>query len=337
MRGSQIMKLRERRKGKMRKERMLGGILAVALLTSMFLGPASAAEKRLVIATASTGGTWYPLGGGVANIISKYVPNVTASAKPSGASVENIRNVGTGRVDLAIVMPDAAYFAFRGEANFKADKKYDNLRALFATYPIEANFYTVESTGIKKFSDLKGKKVAVGAAGSGTEIFNRMVLELYGITYDHIKPQFLSAPEATQALKDGTVDAAMYLLGTPAPAIMELATQRKVVFISMEPEKVKAFCEKYPFYSPATVKAGTYKDQTHDFHTVSYYGIFICNKDMDERLAYDIVKAVFDHKEELDQIHVAFKDIRLENAAKSVAIPFHPGAEKFLKEKGVIK
>jgi TRAP transporter TAXI family solute receptor len=323
--------------GKMRKERTWEGILAAALLAAMSLGPASAAEKRLVIATASTGGTWYPLGGGVASIISKYVPNVSASAKPSGASVENIRNVGTGRVDLAIVMPDAAYFAFRGEADFKADKKYDNLRALFATYPIEAYFYTVESTGIKNFSDLKGKKVAVGAAGSGTEVFNRMVLELYGITYEHIKPQFLSAPEATEALKDGTVDAAMYLLGTPAPAIMELATQRKVVFISMEPEKVKAFCEKYPFYSPAKVKAGTYKDQAQDFHTVNYYGIFICNKDMDEKLAYDIVKAVFDHKEELDQIHVAFKDIKLENATKSVAIPFHPGAEKFLKEKGVIK
>lgn len=313
---------------------LMGAILTAAPL---FLGLSQGAEKRLVIATASTGGTWYPLGGGVANIISKYIPNTSASAKPSGASVENIRNVGSGRVDLAIVMPDAAYFAFRGEADFKADKKYDNLRALFATYPIEAYFYTVDKTGIKTFSDLKGKKVAVGAAGSGTEVFNRMVLEMYGITYDHIKPQFLSAPEATEALKDGTVDAAMYLLGTPAPTIMELATQRKVVFISMEPDKVKAFCEKYPFYAPATVKAGTYKDQTEDFRTVNYYGIFICNKDMDEKLAYDIVKAVFDHKDELDQIHVAFKDIKLENATKSIAIPFHPGAEKFFREKGVIK
>lgn len=313
---------------------LMGAILTAAPL---FLGLSQGVEKRLVIATASTGGTWYPLGGGVANIISKYIPNTSASAKPSGASVENIRNVGSGRVDLAIVMPDAAYFAFRGEADFKADKKYDNLRALFATYPIEAYFYTVDKTGIKTFSDLKGKKVAVGAAGSGTEVFNRMVLEMYGITYDHIKPQFLSAPEATEALKDGTVDAAMYLLGTPAPTIMELATQRKVVFISMEPDKVKAFCEKYPFYAPATVKAGTYKDQTEDFRTVNYYGIFICNKDMDEKLAYDIVKAVFDHKDELDQIHVAFKDIKLENATKSIAIPFHPGAEKFFREKGVIK
>lgn len=314
------------------------GMGVIALLAALVAPAVSlGAERRLVIATASTGGTWYPLGGGVANLITKYIPNTSATAKPSGASVENIRNVGAGRVDLAIVMPDAAYFAFKGEADFKADKKYDNLRALFATYPIEAYFYTVEKTGIKSFSDLKGRKVAVGAAGSGTEVFNRMVLEMHGLTYEHIKPQFLSAPEATEALKDGTVDAAMYLLGTPAPTLMELATQRKIVFINLEPDKAKAFCEKYPFYSPTTVKAGTYKDQSSDFHTVNYYGIFICNKDMEERLAYDILKAVFEHKDELDQIHVAFKDIKLQDAAKSVAIPFHPGAERFLREKGVIK
>ncbi len=296
-----------------------------------------AAEKRLIIATASTGGTWYPLGGGIANLISKYIPNTSASARPSGASVENIRNVGTGRVDLAIVMPDAAYFAYKGEADFKADRKWENIRGLFATYPIDAYFYSVEGTGIKTLADLKGKKVAVGAAGSGTEVFNRMILEMYGINYDNIAEQFLSAPEATEALKDGTTHAAMYLLGTPAPTIMDLVTQRKTNFLSMEPDKIQAFCKKYPFYTPSNIKAGTYKDQKTDFTTVQYYGIFICNKDMDEKLAYDIMKTVFDHQPELAQIHVAFKDIKLATATKSIAIPLHPGAERFLKERGIIK
>jgi hypothetical protein len=316
-------------------------LFIVALLTMLvFVGMGvgvQAAEKRLIIATASTGGTWYPLGGGVANLISKYIPDTSASAKPSGASVENIRNVESGRVDLAIVMPDAAYFGYKGEADFKAQKKMENLRGLFATYPIDAYFYSVEGTGIKTLADLKGKKVAVGAAGSGTEVFNRMILEMYGITYDNMDEQFLSAPEATDALKDGTTDAAMYLLGTPAPTLMDLTTQRKAAFLSMEPDKIKAFCEKYPFYTASNIKAGTYKDQKADFTTVQYYGIFICNKDMDEKLAYDIMKAVFDHKAELDQIHVAFKDIKLETATKSIAIPLHPGAERFLKERGVIK
>jgi hypothetical protein len=273
----------------------------------------------------------------VANLITKYVPNTSASAKPSGASVENIRNVGTGRVDLAIVMPDAAYFAYKGEADFKAQQKWENLRGVFATYPIDAYFYSVEGTGIKTLADLKGKKVAVGAAGSGTEIFNRMVLEMYGINYGNIDEQFLSAPEATQALKDGTTHAAMYLLGTPAPTIMDLVTQRKTNFLSMEPDKIQTFCKRYPFYAPSNIKAGTYKDQKTDFSTVQYYGIFICNKDMDEKLVYDIVKAVFDHKAELAQIHVAFKDIKLETATKSIAIPLHPGAERFFRERGVIK
>lgn len=313
----------------------------VALLVAVFFlvtGTAvQAAEKRLVIATASTGGTWYPLGGGVANLISKYIPNTSATAKPSGASVENIRNVGTGRVDLAIVMPDAAYFAYRGEADFKAQQKWENLRGLFATFPIDAYFYSVEGTGIKTITDLKGKKVAVGAAGSGTEVLNRMVLDMYGITYDHIDEQFLSAPEATQALQDGTTHAAMYLLGTPAPTLMDLTTQRKVTFLSLEPDKIQAFCKKYPFYTPSNIKAGTYKNQKTDFATIQYYGIFICNKDMDEKLVYDIMKVVFDRKAELDQIHVSFKDIKLETATRSISIPLHPGAERFLKERGVIK
>ncbi len=317
------------------------GLFVVALFVMVVFfvvgTAAQAAEKRLIIATASTGGTWYPLGGGVANLINKYIPNTSASAKPSGASVENIRNIGSGRIDLAIVMPDAAYFAYTGEADFKAQQKWDNLRGVFASYPIDADFYSVEGTGIKTLADLKGKKVAVGAAGSGTEVFNRMVLEMYGINYDNINEQFLSAPEATQALKDGTTDAAMYLLGTPAPTIMDLATQRKTNFLSMEPDKIEAFCKKYPFYSPSNIKAGTYKDQTTDFTTVQYYGIFICSKDMDEQLVYDIMKAVFDHQDELAQIHVAFKGIKLETATKSIAIPLHPGAERFLKERGVIK
>jgi TRAP transporter TAXI family solute receptor len=105
----------------------------------------------------------------------------------------------------------------------------------------------------------------------------------------------------------------------------------------MEPDKIKAFCEKYPFYSPSNIKTGTYKDQDTDFNTVQYYGIFICSADMDEQLVYDIMKAVFDHQDELVQIHVAFKGIKLETATKSIAIPLHPGAERFLKERGVIK
>jgi TRAP transporter TAXI family solute receptor len=139
-------------------------VFIVVLLVAVFAGigivtgmTASAAEKRLIIATASTGGTWYPLGGGVANLITKYVPNTSASAKPSGASVENIRNVGTGRVDLPFGMPDAAYFAYKGEADFKAQQKWENLRGVFATYPIDAYFYSVEGTGIKTRADVKGK------------------------------------------------------------------------------------------------------------------------------------------------------------------------------------
>jgi uncharacterized protein len=157
------------------------------------------------------------------------------------------------------------------------------------------------------------------------------------MTYDDINEKFLSAPEANEAMKDGTIDAAMYLLGTPAPTLMDLTTQRKLRYLSMEPAEVDEFIKKYPYYEPATVKAGTYKDQAKDFTTMAYYGVFIANNQMSDKLAYDIVKSVFDHLDELGQIHTSFKDISLNNALKSIAIPLHPGAEKFYRERGLIK
>ncbi len=319
----------------MKRTRFLPLYFAVGLV--LLLVGSVAAENRLIIATASTGGTWYPLGGGIANLIMQYVPDTSASAKPSGASIENIRNVGKKRVDLAIVQPDAALSAYRGEETFRAQREYTDLRGLFSTYPIDCYFYTVEDSGINSFRDLKGKTVAVGAAGSGTEVLNRMLLEDYGITYDDIEERFLSAPEATEALKDGTIDAAMYLLGTPAPTLMDLSTQRNIKFLSIDEDILKEFVKDHPTYEPTVIKAGTYKNQDKDFRTIQYYGIFVAHADMDEQLAYDITKAVYDHLPELARIHVAFKKIGPETAVKSIAIPLHPGAEKYFREKGIIK
>ncbi len=319
----------------MKKQRRWMWTLVTATLVLGGFGTA-VAENRLVIATASTGGTWYPLGGGIANLINQYVPDTSASAKPSGASVENIRTVGKGRVDLAIVMPDAAYSAYNGDGDFRAETKYDNLRGLFSTYPIDEYLYAVKGSGLEKLEDLKGKRVAVGAAGSGTEVLSRMILETYGMTYEDLDERFLSAPEATEALKDGTIDAALYLLGTPAPTLMDLVTQREIQFLSMGTERAKKFCEDHPTYAPVTIPAGTYAGQTEDFTTIQYYGIFIVNQDMSEQMAYDITKAVFDHLDELSKIHKAFQAIKLESATKSIAIPLHPGAEKYFREKGVL-
>ncbi len=313
--------------------------IAVSLISLLVIGmaqPAVAADERLAIGTASTGGTWYPLGGGVANMINTHIKGYYAAAHPSGASIENIRAISKKQDALALSMPDTAFQAFHGLEAF-AKKPVKELRGLMSTYPIDIQFYTLANGKIKSIEDLRGKKVAVGAPGSGTEAMARYVLNVFKMTYDDIDEQFLSATETAEALKDGNIDAGIVTLGTPAPSLIDLATQRDIIFLDIAPDIAEKINKEFPAYFPTTIPAGTYKGQDKPHHTLSWMGIFVVHQDMSEQLAYDILKAVFDHKADLDKIHAQFKNITLENAVKGMPIPFHPGAEKFYKEKGLIK
>lgn len=295
-----------------------------------------AGQTRLVMSTSATGGSWYLFGGGLCKMVSKYIPNTEATAKPSASSIENIRNVGRGRVDIGMAMPDAAYNAYNGKANF-AKEQYKDIRALFSIHGAETYLYTLKDSGINSVKDFKEKKIAVGAAGSGTEACNRLILNFYGLSYDDIDEVFLSAPEAVMAMKDGSLDAAMYSHATPHSLVMDLTSARKIKFIEMGDDGIKKFIEKYPYYSPSVVKANTYRGQEADYTTFAYHGVIIVNKEMDEKLAYNIVKAIFEHKPELNPIHAKFKEITLDHATRGIQIPLHPGAERYLREKGVIK
>ena len=320
--------------------RCFGGILltmSLACLPAFGIGAkAWAADVRMAIGTASTGGTWYPLGGGVAAMINKYIPGHQAVAHPSGASIENIRAVMKKQDALSLSMPDTAFQAYKGLEAF-AGKATVDLRGLMATYPIDIQFFALAKSPIKTIKDLKGKKVAVGAPGSGTEAMARYVLKVYGLTYDDIDEQFLSATESAEAIKDGNIDAVITTLGTPAPALMDLATDREIRFLDIEPDVAKEINKDFPAYYPTTIPAGTYKNQEKPHHTLAWMGLFVVHKDMSVELAYNILKAVFDHKNELDKIHAQFKGITLENASKGMPIPWHPGSEKFFKEKGMLK
>jgi TRAP transporter TAXI family solute receptor len=311
----------------------------MCLVALLILGAGSqtqAADERLAIGTASTGGTWYPLGGGVAAMINKYVKGYHAIAHPSGASIENIRAIMKKQDALGLSMPDTAFQAYKGLEAFEGKATLE-LCGLMATYPIDIQFYTLDKTPIKTIKDLKGKKVAVGAPGSGTEAMARYILKVYGLTYDDIDEQFLSATETSEALKDGNIDVGIVTLGTPAPTLMDLATQREIRFLDIEPDVAQKINKDFPAYFPTTIPAGTYKNQDKPHHTLAWMGLFLVHKDMSDNLAYDILKAVFDHKDELDQIHAQFKKITLENAVKGMPIPWHPGSVKFFKEKGVLK
>jgi len=313
--------------------------LVAGLVCLLVIGLGSgvyAADVRLAIGTASTGGTWYPLGGGVANMINTYVKGYYAAAHPSGASIENIRAIIKKQDALTLSMPDTAFQAYNGLEAF-AGKPAKEIRGLMSTYPIDIQLYVLASSPIKTIKDFKGKKVAVGAPGSGTEAMARYVLNVYGLNYNDINEQFLSATESAEAIKDGNIDVVITTLGTPAPALMDLATQRDIRFIDIEPAVAEKINKEFPAYYPRTIPAGTYKGQGNPHHTLAWMGLFLVHKDMSEKLAYDILKAVFEHKEDLDKIHAQFKKISIENATKGMSVPLHPGAEKFFKEKGVLK
>ncbi|MCX7780583.1 MAG: TAXI family TRAP transporter solute-binding subunit [Negativicutes bacterium] len=290
------------------------------------------AEKKFVnIATGGTAGTYYPLGGAIAEILNKNVPGVNASAQSTGASVANINLLKDGKVEMAFVQNDITYYAAKGIEMFK-DKAVPGLKGIATLYPETVQIVTVEKTGIKSIADLKGKRVAVGAAGSGTEANARQILEAYGITYNDIKAQYLSFGEAANGLKDGNVDVAFVTAGFPTAAIQDIAAQHKVVLVPVASDKADALIKKYPFYAKVTIPANTYPNQTANIEAVAVKAMLVVTEKMDADLAFNITKAIFTNTDRLKAAHSVGKDIIKEKAKEGMSVDLHAGADKFFKQ-----
>ena len=310
-------------------------ISAAALLifsTVLLVGcGGSGSNKFINIATGGTAGTYYPIGGAMAEILNKAIPGMNASAQSTGATVANINMLKEGSVDLAIVQNDITYYAVNGTEMFK-DKKVENLRGIASLYPETCQIVTLESTGIKSVADLKGKRVAVGAAGSGAEANARQILEAYGITYDDIDEQYLSFGEAASALKDGNVDAAFVTAGFPTAAVQDITSQNKVRLLPIESDKADALIAKYPFYTKTTIPAGTYAGFDEAVPGISVRALLVATDKVDEALGYDITKALFDNLDKLQAAHSAAKQITKESAKDGMSIDLNAGAARYYKE-----
>ena len=295
-------------------------------------GGGKSGENFVNIATGGTAGTYYPLGGAIADIINKDVKDVNASAQSTGASVANINMLSDKQVDLAIVQNDIAYYALNGTEMF--EKKIENLRGVASLYPETCQFVTLEGSGINSIADLKGKRVAVGAAGSGVEGNVRQILKAYGMTYDDISAQFLSFAEGATALKDGTVDVACLTAGYPTASVQDIASQKQIRLIPLDSDKIDALIADYPFYTRTSIPANTYQGFSAEVPTVSVMAILITTDKMTDQLGYDITKAIFTNTDKLSASHSAAKAISKETALNGMNfIKMNPGAEKFLKEK----
>lgn len=297
-------------------------------------GEPESAEVFVKIATGGTAGVYFPLGGAVAEILNKNVEGVNASAETTGASVANINILKEHEVELAFIQNDITYYAANGVEMYEG-QKVDGLCGISSIYPETIQIVTLGKTGIEEIADVKGKRVAVGSAGSGTEANARQILEAYGITYDDITVQYLSFAEAANSLKDGNVDVAFVTAGFPTAAIMDIAAQHEVVLLEVEEGIAGQLIEDYPFYSKVVIPAGTYTKQEDDVNTVAVMAMLVVTEDMDEDLAYNITKAIYDNIDRLVVAHPVGKMITKEGALDGMPIELHPGAAKYFEEEGI--
>lgn len=304
----------------------------ILLLSMAWMTACGGGSQQLVIATGGTGGTYYPLGGGMADHITKNA-GVTATAQATGASAENIRLLRDKKADIAFTQNDIAEYAAAGTNMFQQDGKIDAFQALGALYDETIQIVVSADSNIKSVADLKGKRVSVGAPGSGTEINAQQILEAYGLTFDDTQLQRLSFADSAKAIQDGKLDAAFQTAGTPTAAITELAATTGVKIIPIDNDKIDAIIAKYPYYVKTTVPANTYQTVPEEVTTVSVKSMLLIRSDLDEDLVYKVTKAIFDNTDKLG--HAKAKEIKLDSVLSGVSIPIHPGAKKYFDEKGV--
>jgi TRAP transporter TAXI family solute receptor len=328
------------------KLRTLLAIAAAAALAAA-LGAATASiaarawaqeSRQLVIATGGTGGVYYPMGGGLGNILGKELPGVVATAQVTGGSVDNLKLVGVGKADIAFSQVDAAWDAINGTDKFTGTGKLP-IRAIAVIYPNLMHVVTVEGTGIGKVEDMKGKRVSTGAPGSATEVYALRVIEAAGLNPDKdVRRERLSVAESVNALKDRKVEAFFWVGGLPTAAVTDLAstpnTRIKLVDIAHLTPKMNA---KYgPLYSEAVIPAATYKGMEADNKNNSVWNIIAVNASMDDRLAYDLAKVVLEKRDELALVHKEALNIKPEWQTSSRAgVPWHPGALRYFKDRGI--
>jgi uncharacterized protein len=297
---------------------------------------ATAQAQNISIATGGTGGVYYPLGGGMAALISKNIPNTEATAEVTTASVDNVKLLHGNRIGMALCLPDTAWDGYSGQLKGLSEKA--NIRTLMALYSNYMHIVAIDGSGIKSVADLKGKRVSTGAPGSGTEIKGLRVLEAYGISTKDLRSQDrLGAAESAGAMKDRKIDAFIWDGGLPTAAVLDLAaTPGLKIHLIPHGDAIPKMVAKYgPLYFASNVPKGVYKGIDEDIPVAAATNLLIVNEKLDENLAYQITKLFLEHTADLVAVHKAASEISLKNAVVGSPIPFHPGALRYYKEKGV--
>jgi TRAP transporter TAXI family solute receptor len=321
----------------MEEARMKRVLIAAAALAVALCGPALAQQKTIAIGTGGTGGVYYPIGGALANLLSKNMPNMQATAQVTGGSVDNLKLIGSGQSEIGFSMADAALDAQKGQDKFKGHPV--DLRTLMVLYPNVMHVVTIEGTGIEKIADLKGKRVSTGSGGSATEVMAFRVIEAAGLDKDKdMKRERLGVAESVNAIKDRKIDAFFWVGGLPTSAVTDLgATPGIKLKLIDHADLVGKMNAKYGnLYAAKPIKKGTYPGQDTDNKATAVWNILVTGNKMSDQEAYDIVKLMVEKKADLVAVHKEAASFSLENQVKgNSSVPWHPGAVKYFTEKGV--
>jgi hypothetical protein len=317
--------------------RVMAALLAVVAAFGVAAAGAQDKKTRISIGTGGTGGVYYPLGGGLAAALSKYVPGVEATAEVTAGSVANLQLIGAGKSELAFTMADSAWDAYNGLDKFSGKKV--GLRTLAVFYPNRMQVVTIEGKGIEKFADLKGKRVSTGAPVSGTEVMSLRLIEAHGLDPNKdMTRERLSVAESVNALKDRKIDAFFWVGGVPTPAITDLAATPGIkVKLIDHGDGAENMRRKFgPIYVKNRILANAYPGEAHETTNVDVWNLLVVPENADEKLVYEVTKTLFEKKDELVKVHkdAGFLDLANQMTGAS-PIPFHPGSLRYFKEKGL--
>ncbi|MHB1651295.1 MAG: TAXI family TRAP transporter solute-binding subunit [Desulfitobacteriaceae bacterium] len=288
------------------------------------------------VATATTGGVYYPLGNAMAKLWSDKL-GVKSSAQATAGTAQNITLLGKKEAEIAFAQNGVVATAYKGEGLFK-DHIEKDLRTMANLYPNIMHFIVRKDSGINSIKDFEGKKIVPGSVGSATEINTKEMIGEYGLDYStkkNVKADFVGYNEAAELMKNKQADATMVAGGIPTAAIIDMATSFDMKLLSLEPDMIKKITAKYPWYFEYVIPKNSYKGQTEDVHTVAVANILLVRKDLSDDLVYQLTKALVENRDQLVAAHEAAKDFKLETALNGLTAPLHPGAEKYFKEKGL--
>lgn len=297
---------------------------------------AKKSNQFVTVLTGGSSGAYFALGGTLSNLLNENLDYVNSSVESTGASAVNSTKIGNGEAEIAFAMNNVVSFAYNGVESFAEKGKFESIRGITALYPNFCQVITLADTGITQIEDLVGKRVGVGAPGSGVEVDARNILKAHDITYDDIEEDYLSYAESVEQMKNGTIDAAFLTSGLPNSSIMDLATTHDVVIVTIRPEMVEKLQETIPYYSSEIIPAGTY-DNEEDVYTAAVKTILITREDLDEDTVYDITKTLYENLDAMIDTHNAAKHIDIEKFSEGIPVPLHPGAEKYFREVGVLE